>query len=164
MLTLPKLYYEDIMNHQYTKYKTPKDQPQSVKYWDKIYRKSDFWFSWVALKAVAESFLPDIMEECECDATEARRIVWSAYIAATEGDEESPMWDACGDLAMDLTDYGFALYTSHLTIGSNMHEGLSEKEAKRQYVEWLRESPKNPIYGKFKITESLEIVPLKPTK
>ena len=164
MLTLPKLYYEDNMSQKYTKYKTPSNQPKSVKYWDKIYRNSDFWFPWVALKTVAESFLPDIMAECECNKSEARHIVWSAYIAATEGDEESPMWDACGDLAIELDDYGFALYTSHLTIGSNIHDGMSEKEAKKHFVQWLRESPENPVYGKYRVTESLKIEPLKRRK
>ena len=152
------------MSKKYTKYKTPQNQSKAVKYWDKVYHGSDFWFDWIALKTTAEYHAKEIQEEEGLSLKEAREIVWNAYIDATEGNEDSPMWIAYEDFCMSLSDIGFAIYTPHLTIGTNIHYGHSEKKAKKMFVDWLRKSPKNPVYGLYRINEDLEILQTKKLK
>lgn len=141
------------------RYKTPKQEPKCVKYWDKQYLGSEFWFDWLMVKNTATHFIPEIMEELDCSIKEAQEVVWTAYIEASCGDEESPMFDAFSELACGLSDYSFALYTMHLTIGSDIHDGFSKSEAKDNYREWLEDDAENRLFGDWMITNKLKIIP-----
>jgi len=143
------------------KWNTPSQEPIYVHYWDKIYQKTDIWFHWIAFKGAAESFLPEIMEDFACNLKEAKEILWESYIDATCGDEESPLWDASGDLLRALSEKDFTFFMIHLAIGTNIYEGNNLEEATQIYVDWLNEDQKeNGRYGKYRVTTDLEIIPV----
>ena len=145
---------------KYEKYQSDKNSPKSVKYWDSKFIKTDFWIDWILMKAEVESFLAEVKEEFKCKDRKALRIVWSSFIEATCGDEESPMWDITGDFIRGLSEYNMAFYLIHLSIGSDIHDGMTEQEGIDRYVEWLKDSKGNGVYGEYKVTTNLEIVPV----
>lgn len=145
----------------YSSYQTPKISPKCVHYWDSVFQHSHFWFDWILLKSVVESFIPEIMQESKCSEKKAHRIIWAEYIEATCGDEESILWDISGDFVRLLSEYDMAYYLIHLSVGSDIEDGYTQEEGIQRYIEWLKESKGNGIYGKFKVTTDLEIIPVK---
>ena len=143
---------------QYTKYKSERNNPKCVQYWDSVFQKSNFWFDWVLLKAEVHSFLPEVMEEFMCTEKQGLQILWEDYIEATCGEEDTPMWDVSGDFIRILSEYDMAFYLIHLSIGSDIQDGFTEKQGRKRYIEWLKESKKNGVYGKYRVNTKLEIV------
>lgn len=143
------------MSYKYSKYRTSSDQPKCVKYWDKVYKNEEFWFDWMVLKTSVEAYVKEIMEENDYKIKEARDIAWHAYIAATMGDEDSRMDDAYSEFCICLNDRTIAIYTPHLTIGSEIHFGNTKKEAMSLYVEWLKTD--DGLYGDYYVNEDLSL-------
>ena len=148
----------------YSKYSTPINEPKSVKYWDRELIRTDLWTDWTILKSVLKLQIPDIMKELDIGKKEATQILWSAFVEATCGDEASPCREAYKNFVRGIDGYHFAYWTPRLTIGSDIHDGISEQDALRRYQNWLNSDPSNPIFGKYKVLENLDIVEMKRRK
>jgi hypothetical protein len=146
---------------QYTKHETPSVSPKCVHYWDSKFIHAPFWMDWLLFKAIAESNIPQIKKTQQCTIKKAHQILWNAFVEATCGDEKSPLWDSSGDFIRCLSDYDMAYYLLHLYIGSDINDGFTEEEAIERYKIWLKEKKNNGIYGKYKVTCDLEILPVK---
>ena len=73
-------------------YKTPRNSPKCLKYWDKTYKGKEYNFDWQIMRALVQSKIPEIQAELELSLKECREVAWNAYCAAIEGDEDSPYW------------------------------------------------------------------------
>ena len=149
-----------MTKRKHEKFQSDKSDPPCVQYWDKVYKKHSFFFDWLIVKSNASTQVGEVMKELDCDREEAIDTVWNAYIEASCGDKSSPMWEPYSNLARTLDGVNFAIYTSHLTIGSDIHDGYTEKEAIANFKAWLKQGKKNPIYGEWAVTQDLEYVPL----
>ena len=144
------------------KYKTNPQQPKCVKYWDRVFLNSSIWVHWIVFKEIAEAYLPSIQEDFDCNLRTARSILWNNFIDATCGDQDSPLWDDSGDLFRALTERELAEYMMHLSIGSDINDGMTEKAAIQEYINWLEADPEeNGTYEGYRVTTALEIVPVK---
>jgi hypothetical protein len=139
-------------------YKTPRSATRCVKYWDKAYKNKGYYFDWQVMKAVVESKIGEIKEDLNVNATMARKVSWNAYCAAIEGDEDNPLWEAYVDFMDVITDEDLPEFVMVQTIGSDLHAGHTEKEAKRAFVGWLKEDPENGKFGDYRITTRLTVI------
>ena len=146
------------MKHE--KYQSPKNSPKSVVYWDSKFIHSNFWMEWIIMKAEIEHFLPQVKAEYKCKDRKGLRMLYSSFIEATCGDDESPLWDITGDFVRSLSEHDLAYYLLHLSIGSDIHDGMTEQEGIDRYIEWLNDNRMNGTYGDYKVTTELEIVPV----
>lgn len=141
----------------YQPYTTPKTAPQAIHFWDNAYRQTTFWYDWLVLKSTAEFLRQDIQDCLGCTIEEADNAIWHDYIDATEGKTASPMFEVYRNFCMTLTIDTFPLYCVYLSIGCDIHDGLSEREAIEKYKDWLLKDPKNPIYGDYRVHSDLTI-------
>lgn len=140
------------------KYQTPSISPKCVHYWDAKFLGKTFWADWIIMKSVGESMVPDIKKKLKCDDKKAHQVLWNAFVEATCGDEDSPMWTPSGDFIRSLGDYDLAYYLMHLYIGSDINDGFSEAKAWDRYKAWLKEKKNNGNYGVYRVTPEFEIV------
>jgi hypothetical protein len=142
----------------HSKYQTPQISPPCVHYWDSQFIRTSFWIDWLVLKSQVEQFVPEIMVETESSEVEAHQIAWRAFIEATCGDEDTPMWEISGDFIRSLSEYNMAHYLIHLSVGSDVEDGFTVEEGIQRYIDWLGEERGNWVYGDFKVTSDLQIV------
>lgn len=154
------------MAKQQLKYVTEKDEPKCVHYFERHFVHLSFWFDWLLLKANMYRNIPYLRKELECSEPIAKKVIWNAYIAASTGDEDSPVMDAFEGLLHQIPPEELPLYLAHTTIGSNINDGVSEKKSIKEYKEWLQEDPENPIFGNYILLEDFSVVPVpkKPKK
>lgn len=139
-------------------YSTPRTAPKCVKYWDKVFKNKKYYFDWQVMRSVVEAKVPEIIDQLELPAKDARTVAWNAYCAAIEGDEESPIWDEYGDFLDVIEDPDMPEFVMRQVIGSDLHSGCTEKEAKRLFIEWLDEDPEHGDFGDYKITRALKVI------
>lgn len=145
----------------YSKYVTPSSDPDCVKYWDRELKATALWMDWTLLKTMLKMGLEDIKSSLGVEDAEANQILWTAFIEATCGDRESPCYEHYKNFMRTVDEYHFAYWTPRLTIGSDIHDGFSEKVARQRYANWLNEDIKNPIFGKYKVGVDLSITEIK---
>ena len=154
------------MGKQRLKYVTEKDEPKCVHYFERHFVHLSFWFDWILLKANMYRNIPYLKKELDCSDPIAKKVIWNAYIAASTGDEDSPVMEAFEGLLQHIPPEELPLYLAHTTIGSNINDGISEKKSIKEYKEWLQEDPENPIFGNYILLEDFSVVPVpkKPKK
>ena len=138
------------------KFKTPRCEPNCVRYWDRKFRTMNIWFEWVATKSHIDSIIPEVKQELNVSKPDARIIVWTGFVAAIMH-EESPVESIYDDLLVAVEPEEFPLLFCHLMIGADIFEGHSEKQAVEQYKEWMQEGD-NAIFGDYRITEDFRVV------
>ena len=60
-----------------------------------------------------------------------------------------------------VNEYTFAYWTPRLTIGSEINDGFTEEQAVMRYQNWLKADKQNPIFGRYRVTQDLEVVEIK---
>jgi len=140
-------------------YKTPRNAPKCVKYWDKVYKNKAYFFDWQLMKSVVESRLAEIMKAVEVPKSEARVLAWNAYCAAVEGDEDSPLWDAYQCFSEEVADKDVPEFVMYQTIGGDLNGGWTEKKSRKAFIEWLKEDLEHGDYGDFRMKADLTVVP-----
>jgi hypothetical protein len=139
-------------------YKTPKGMPKSVKYWDDKFKRSSVWMSWIALKTELSTKVSDVMSECECSESDAIYTIWNAFDAIINGDEESPVWNEYKDWICSNSDDDLLYISLHLAIGSYIHAGQSESEARESFKEDAKDDPDVLDGWGCRITDDLRVV------
>lgn len=147
--------------YNYSKYATPKSEPKCVKYWDREFVATELWINWTVLKTMLSEKIPSIMDEADVGKKEATNILWTAFIEATCGEEGNPCTEDYKAFCKGLNPYTWAYFTPRLTVGSDIHDGFTEKQALKRYQNWLAADPKNPIFGKYKVLPDLQVVEIK---
>ena len=141
----------------YSKYITPKEDPPCVQYWDREFSASPLWMDWTMLKTMVKTLVPDIQSDLNVGLIEANHVLWTAFVEATCGDVTSPCHDAYVDFMTGMSDYNFAYWLPRLTIGSDIHDGMSEANAMKKFGKWLKAHPSHPIFGRYKVHPNLDI-------
>ena len=139
------------------KYKTPKNAPQCVQYWDAQFQSMELWFDWLIVKAVVEESIPMIRKESGCSKKEALDLAWSAYCAAICGHQDSPMRDALLVFLSEISPAEKPLYVAYSAIGTDIHRGIPEDIAKSNFVQWLEDTPQNGRFGDYLLTADLKV-------
>ena len=144
------------------RYHTPSICPKALHYWESKFIKRSFWGDWLMMRfTIEQAFLKNIKKYNKCRNKKAHQILWNDFVEATCGDENALTWEASGDFIRALDDYDLAYYLMHLYIGSDINDGFTETEAIQRYKAWLGVKADNGNYGKFRVTQNLEIVPVK---
>jgi hypothetical protein len=149
---------------RYSRYVTPSTEPDCVKYWDRELAGTSLWIDWTLLKSMMKTQIPDVQAELGGTKREAVDVLWSAFIEATCGDRQSPCHSLYRNFVKSMDSYGFAFWTPRLTIGSEIHDGFTEKQALQRFANWLADDPQNPIYGNYRVSANLEITEIKKTR
>jgi hypothetical protein len=149
---------------RYSRYVTPSTEPDCVKFWDRELSSTPLWIDWTLLKSLLEAQIPEIQAELGGTKQSATKVLWTAFIEATCGDEESPCHPVYRNFMRSMDEYYFAYWIPRLTIGSDIHEGFSEKVAKQRYANWLADDPQNPVFGRYRVSANLEITEIKKTR
>lgn len=139
------------------KYKTPKNAPLCVQYWDAQFQSMELWFDWLIVKAIVEESIPMIRRDMRCSQKEARDLAWSAYCAAICGQQDSPMIDVLLAFLSEISPAEKPLYVAYSSIGCDIHHGIPEDIAKSNFVQWLEEAPQNCRFGDYLLTSDLQV-------
>lgn len=142
----------------YKPYKTPKNAPKCVKYWDKRFKSKPYSFDWQLMRSIVEAKIEEISKELKISIKKSRTVAWNAYCAAIEGDEENPLWEAYQDFLEVIEDEELPEFVMRQTIGSDLHAGHTERAAKTAFIEWLKEDPDNGIFGEYLLKLDLTTV------
>ena len=142
---------------QYQCYTTNRQMPKVVKYWDKIFRKTQLFFPWQAALAAVEYHVPMVQQELSLSKKEARDMVWSAFCDAITGDVNSAFFPEYDDLCQMVTDDTMPIFTMAMTVGVDIHAGYSEREAIEEFKIWLAEDPRNGVFGNYRINSDLSV-------
>lgn len=139
-------------------YKSPKGTLPSVKYWDKAFNKSSAWMSWLALKESLAVRVQDVMDEEGCNESEAMETLWNSIDAILNGDYDSPTWDLYEDFISSNDDDILLYLTLHLAIGSYIHAGHSEAQAKKLWKQDAVDDPDVLEGWGYRVTKDLKVV------
>ena len=141
----------------YESYRTNPLAPKCVKYWDKVFRNTELFFNWQATLVTVEHQVSIVQQELQVSAREARVLVWDAYCDAVTGDVTSPFFQEYDDLCQAVTESLMPIFTIAMSIGVDINAGFSEREATREFQNWLAEDPDNGTFGRYRINEDLTI-------
>ena len=140
-------------------YKSRKDLPKCVHFWDKMFITSSYWLHWMATQGELSSQVTAIIQETDCTREESTAMVWNAFCAAAVGDEESPVWHIFEDLVTAIADSDMPLFVFWVTLGVDINNGMTPQEAKCSFITWLKEDEQNGLFeGGFRLLPSLEVV------
>ncbi len=142
----------------YKPYKISKKSPKCAKYWEKHFKFKSYYFDWQVMYSVVESKFEEISLELGISLKKSRKVAWNAYCAAIEGEEESPLWEDYCDFMDAITEQDLPGFVMLQTIGSDLHAGHTEKMAKAAFIEWLKEDPKNGVFGDYLLGTDLKTV------
>ena len=137
--------------------------PPCLRYWERRFRTLHMWPHWLKLRSVVEEQYRIAQHHLECSFREAKVATWLTYIEVTTAKDDSlenPFYDAHIDLVCSIRDIEMPLFLCHLSIGTDIQRGCSEREALELYQHWLQESPTNPIFGDWGLTNELRVVPV----
>lgn len=142
-------------------YKTPEHEPQCVHFWERELINTPLWFNWIILKTHLNAEKCRLIQSESCTYEEASDLIWFDFIEATCGVKNSIARKLYSQFLRKIDGYHFAYWIPRLTIGSDIFDGFSEQQARKRYGKWLDDDPENPIFGQYRVTKSLRIVPLK---
>lgn len=142
---------------QYTAYKTNRQAPKCVKYWDAIFRHTEMFLDWQTTFAAVEYHVPFIQKELKTSKQDARVLVWNAYCDAVTGDVNSPFFEEFDHLCQVVSDDLMPLFAMANSVGVDIHNGFSRREAEQEFRDWLAEDPQNRRFGPYQINDDLSI-------
>lgn len=142
---------------QYTAYKSNRQAPKCVKYWDAIFRKTELFFVWQATFAAVEYHIPAIQQQLGLSIRDARTLVWNAYCDAATGDVDSPFFEEYDHFCTAVPEELMPLFAMANSVGVDIHGGYSQREAEQEFKSWLSEDPSNGLFGRYRINHDLSI-------
>ena len=143
----------------YGPYRSSKDLPDCVVFWDKMLIGSPYWLHWMAAQGELSSQITALKERTDCTKVESIAMVWNAFCAAAIGDEESPVWHIFEDFVTAIAESDMPLFVYWVTLGVDINNGMTHKEAKSSFITWLKEDENNGLFdGGFRLLPSLEVV------
>ena len=134
--------------------------PPCVRYWDRKFRTMHMWQSWMDLKQEVVRYFPFVQNHLQCSHRIAKERTWLTYIDSTEGDPESPFFEAHQHLIRQIQPVELPLFLCHLCIGTDIQRGVGELTARQNYQNWLLEDPDNPVFGDWVLTSDLKVIPI----
>ena len=141
-----------------TAYRTPSNQPKCVHYWDKNFKNKSYSFDWQAMRAEVTYMLKEIEKALNITKKEAQGVAWNAYCHAVCDDDESPFYDSYLELFDVIPEEEIPEFIMHKSIGADIHQGMTEKQARRQFIKWLKEDPDNGNFGAFRMNPDLTVI------
>lgn len=144
----------------YTAYKTPTRYPAMIHYLESQFCKLNLWFDWLVLMGVGHHQVQQIKDHVGVTRTRAERMVWNAFAAAFQADQNTPLFADVNRLMQSISPSEKPLFMAHTMIAVHIHRGLSIEEARLEFIRWLNEDPVHGIFGEYRLTRELTTVPL----
>ena len=141
----------------YLPYRTNPQAARCVKYWDRVFRGTRLFLDWQTTMISIEHHVLIVQKELQLSKREARVLVWDAFCDAITGDGNSPFLKEYDDLCQAVTESLMPIFTIAMSIGVDINSGFTEREATREFQNWLAEDPKNGTFGRYRINADLTI-------
>lgn len=141
-------------------YQTPRRFPAMIQYLDDQFRQLNLWFDWMLLQSTGIFQVKRIQHHVGVTRTRAEKIIWNAFAAAFEADQNSPLFSEVHQLMQQVSPAEKPLFLAHTMIAVHIHRGMSVEEAKATFLKWLAEDPTHAIFGEFRLTPALTTVAL----
>ena len=142
--------------HYYLSIKEASENLSCVKYWNEQFQDLCFWDDFVILKRAIEKRAYKLILKDDISPQEAVQLSWISYIDAVLGAESSVITEYTL-LVQHISDAELPLYLAHTTIGTDIFDGASEQDAQQQYLTWLTDNPKNPIFGEYLLRQDFTV-------
>lgn len=155
---MTKRTWKPTKSSAYATVEIPQNDPSYMRYWKKKFSKMDIWFDFNAWVATVHHHLPAIMEQAEVGAKEAMDIAWFEAMKAYTGEEDSILWGDYCKFLKTQPDEEICLFLAHYCIGFDIMFGKSERQAVKEYKEWMKEDIENPIYCDVALTLDFKVV------
>lgn len=144
----------------YKAYKTPTRYPAMIHYLDAQFRHLDLWYDWLVLMALGQHQVRQIKEHVGITRTRAERMVWNAFAAAFQADQNTPLFADVHQMMQSIAPSEKPLFLAHTMIAVHIHRGLSEEDARQEFIQWLNADPVHGIFGEYRLTQDLSTIPL----
>ena len=142
---------------EYTAYRTNRQALPCVKYWDKVFRKTELFYDWQVTYATVEYHITMLRKELNISKREARKLVWGAYCDAVRGHLDSPFFEEYDQFCDAVTESLIPFFGLVKCIGVDIHGGYTQRQAEQEFKKWLLEDPKNGVFGNYQIMADLSI-------
>ena len=149
-------------HYQPRPYQTPSSHPEMIQYLDIKFRSLNLWLDWVVFQTTVPSYVPQIKSRVGVTRMRAESIVWSALLAAFEGDRQSPIFRNLNQFLSDMGDSERPIFVAHSMIAIDIHRGARPDEALQSFLKWLEEDPAHSIFGRYRLLSNLQTVPCTP--
>ena len=152
------------MSAQYkpSAYQTPSSFPGMIQYLDTHLKSLHLWFDWIVFQTKVLSYVTQIKNRVGVTRDRAESIVWSALLAAFEGDRQSPIFRDLHQFLTDIEDAERPIFVAHSMIAIDIHRGAQPDDALQSFLNWLQEDPAHSIFGRYRLLSNLQTVRCSP--
>jgi hypothetical protein len=138
-------------NKYWTKDQNSLEVPAFLNFWNRVFIDKPYGFDWQVLSAVVDSQTKEVSVVLRVDKAAARSIAWNAFIAAFNGDVESPLFIHFQDFIGILKGPELPYVVAMFAIGANLNSGCTELEAVQLFHQWMIEDEEHAIFDEYRL-------------